>query len=435
VTSATRATLVAAGLLAVAAGGTPGVRAAERGDRAGAPAAAAAVPPRLHQLLAGARTVVTGRVTGVQTHDSGRVAVAEIAVDETLKGDDPGTTVRAVEVRSLPSAPVVYTSGEHVLAFLSPAPRTSYLRATLPEGSYLYAAAGRAGVVAASDEPSIDEAGAIVARIVAASRTPEADPEKRRAAARALAFDALGARHPAVVEDGIASLATLPKLEPLADAERLRLDALLTREDLPARLRKRAFAEVAALGLEDAVPALARVEAKDPAVLAAAWEALRRLGAPPDAKVVARELRSTDPDVRSAAAAELLARGPQHVAGVADLALHDPDPAVRASVLEAIAATGAADALPILERGFGDSDWSVRRAAGRGIFQIGGRPAAETFARLTFEGAPEVQRYALTLLRVSGVADDDPLLVKIKTQHPDERVREQAEHGLPFHEH
>jgi len=395
----------------------------------------AAVPPRLHQLLSGAQTVITGRVADVQELDSGRVAVAEIVVEDTLKGDPAGPRVRVVELRSLPSAPVAFVGGEHVLAFLSPAARTSYLRATLPDGAYLQASRGREGVLASASEAPVDQAAAIVARMVAASREPEPDREKRRAAARALVFDELAARHPAVVEDGLAGLASLPSLEPLSNAEKLVIEAVIVRDDLPPRLRQRVFAQVAELRLEETVAALRRVEASDPEVTAAAWAALRRLGAAPDVDVVARDLRSPEPGRRSAAAAELLARGPGEIERVADLALHDPDPAVRAAVLGALASTGSAEALPILERAFGDPEWSVRQAAGRAIFQIGGRPAAETFARLTFEGSPEVQRYAVTLLRASGVADDDPLLVKIRTQHPDARVREQVEHGLPFHEH
>lgn len=394
-----------------------------------------AVPPRLHQLLSGARTVVSGRVSTVQELDSGRVAIAEIAVDGTLKGDDPGDTVRVVELRSLPSAPVAFRSGEHVLAFLSPVARNSYLRATLPEGSYLQASHGREGVVAAEAETPIAEAAALVGRMVAASREPEPDRAKRAAQARALVFDELAARHPAVVEDGIAGLGSVPGLEPLASGEKARLEALVARDDLPPRVRERLFTQIGALGLQEMVPALRGVAADDPQVTAAAWRALRRLGAPPDARDLARELRSTDPAVRSAAAAELLARGPQEIPRVTDLALGDPDPEVRVAVLGALAETGSPEALPTLERAFADPDWEVRQAAGRAIFQIGGRPAAETFARLTLNGPRDAQQYALTLLRATGVGDDDPLLVRIRNEHPDARVRRAAEHGLATPEH
>ena len=75
------------------------------------------------------------------------------------------------------------------------------------------------------------------------------------------------------------------------------------------------------------------------------------------------------------------------------------------------------------------------RVQARAIFQIGGRPAQESFARLVFTAPAEQQRYAIALLRSTGIADDDPLLVKIRKEHPEKEVREVAEHGFPEPEH
>ncbi|MEW6272505.1 MAG: hypothetical protein AB1689_24775, partial [Thermodesulfobacteriota bacterium] len=246
-------------------------------------------PPRLHELLRGARTVVVGRVSQVTEYDSGRVAVAELSVARVIKGDAAAGPLRVVELRSLASVPPVLSRGEHVVAFLGPAARTSYLRQVLPPGDYLQAP-GREAVLSASAEEPVREAGAVVERLAAASREPEPDPAKRRAAARALVFDELQARHPAVVEDGVAALAALPDLEPLSDDERSRLAAAIARDDLPVRLRERLLEQVAALGLEDMIGPLAALRSDDPAVVAASWRALRRLGAAPDERQIAREL-------------------------------------------------------------------------------------------------------------------------------------------------
>lgn len=394
------------------------------------------VPPRLYQLLSGARLVVAGRVSQVETFDSGRLAIADVAVVKTLKGAEPTGPVKVLELRSLPSTPPIFSSGESVLVFLGPAARTSYVRSHVAPGDYLQATEGRDGVIAAPDPAVIDQAAAIVARMVTASREPEPDPDKRRASDRALLFDELAARHPAIVEDGIAGLATLPQLLPLGDDERARLASVVTRSELPARIRERLFAQVAALHIADMVPPLRDVRSDDAAVTAAAWEALRRLGAAPAGDDIAAQLRSKDATVRAAAARELLARGDAaELDRAGRLALDDPEPKVRLAVIEALAQTGSATTLVILEKAFGDPQWDVRQGAGRAIFQIGGRPAAESFARLTFTASPEMQRYAVTLLRASGVASDDPLLVRIRTDHPDAQVREVAENGLPRHEH
>lgn len=411
---------------------------------AGAVAVATAAPPsatapeRLQALLAGSRLVVTGRVADVAAYDDGKLAVATIAVTQTLKGDDPGESVRVLETRSLPSLPPVFSAGDQVLVFLAAARPSSYVREHLPAGTYWQPAspAASGGVLAAADAPTIGQAAALVGRMASASREPESDAAKRRAAERALVFDELGARHPAVVEDGIAGLATLPALAPTSDAERAVLANAVTRDDLPARVRERLFATVARLQLAELVPALRTVRSDDAAVTAAAWQALRALGAAPDADEIAAGLASKDATVRAAAARELLARD---VAGELDragaLALSDPDPKVRIAVVEALAASGDPVVIVVLEKAYVAPELTVAQAAGRAIFQIGGRPASESFARLAFSAPPEMQRHAVTMLRATGVASDDPLLVKIRNEHPEPEVREVAEHGLPVHEH
>jgi len=51
------------------------------------------------------------------------------------------------------------------------------------------------------------------------------------------------------------------------------------------------------------------------------------------------------------------------------------------------------------------------------------------------EGQPDAQGYAVTLLLLSGVSHDDPLVQWIRTAHPDAAVRRLTEQGLPKLEH
>jgi hypothetical protein len=394
------------------------------------------VPLRLRQLIAGARLVVAGRVEQVESLDSGRLAVSTIAVSQTLKGEAPPGRVQVLDLASLPSTPPLLRSGESVLLFLGPARRTSYVRKLVADGSSFEPLSGREGVVAAGDPAAIEEAARLVAALVEASRAPEPDLDKRRASERTHVFAELAARHPTVVEDGIAGLADLKPLLPLSDEERARLAATIARDDLSARVRDRLFAQVASLQLEAMVPALQAVQSSDPEVTAAAWSALRRLGAAPDAKQIAQLLRATSADVRIAAARELIARDPAgEVDRAARLAVDDPDAKVRVAVSDALGQSGSPATIVVLEKAFGKPPLEAEQAAARAIFQIGGRPAQESFARLTFTSTPEMQRYAVTLLRASGIAEDDPLLVKIRKEHPEAEVRETAEHGFPKPEH
>lgn len=394
------------------------------------------VPPRLRSLVAGARLVVAGRVEQVESLDSGRLAVATIAVTQTLKGEASAARVLVLDLASLPSTPPLFRTGDSVLVFLTPARRNSYLRKLLPEGSYAEPTSGRDAVIAAADPATIDEAARIVAELVEASRAPAPDADARRAGERARVLAELAARHPVVVEEGVAGLAELRPLLPLSDDESARIAAAIRREDLPSRVRKRLFAQVATLQLDGMVPALQAVQSNDAEVTAAAWSALRRLGAAPDEKQIAQLLRASDPKVRTAAARELIARDPKaEVDRAARLAVDDPDPQVRIAVTDGLGQSGSAATLVVLEKAFVKPPLEAQQGAARAIFQIGGRPAQESFARLVFSAPPEQQRYAIALLRSTGIAADDPLLVKIGKEHPDKEVREVAEHGFPELEH
>jgi hypothetical protein len=401
-------------------------------------AAAHASPalPSLKQRLAQARLVVSGDVAGVTLYDSGRISVARVSVSRVLKGDAGGTQVMVVERHDLPSSPELLQTGEHAVVLLVPAARTSSLKATLPEGTYYALVDGRAGVLASRSAADVQEAAGIIARLLAPAATPVPDAE-RRAASRQLVFDEIAARHPLVVADGVGGLAAIPDLAmTLSPQERQRLEAALRRTDLPNWVRVALVNAAADRGLTALVPALRGLPDPTPELQRAAWDALTRLGAAPSADDLKPSLASGDPAIRSAAAHALLAaHGTDAIADVAKLALDDPDHSVRLAAIDALGESKLPEALPSLEQAFANPENALRQGAGRAIYTIGGRPAAECFARLAFEGPPDAQKYALILLLVSGVPRDDPLVERIRTTHPDESIRRIATEGLDVHEH
>jgi HEAT repeats len=352
-------------------------------------------------------------------------------VRRTLKGD-AGPEVTAIEMRDFPSVPAIFTANAHGVAFLEPARMNSYLTRTLPQGHYVQLDGGRTGWIAAGSAGEADEVAAIIARLVAASREPPADPGARAAAARALTLDEIAARPPALVEDGAAGLAGIPDLAAtLTPAEQARLEAALARTDLPARVRAALVRVVGTSHLRQLAPTLAHLREPAPEVLAAAWEALVALDAAPQAADFEPYLTSREGAVRGAAV-----RGLIHATGVAGIpratamALDDPDPAVRRAAVEALGDGRHVEALPSLERVYVAGPNDLRLAAGRMIFAIGGRPAAESFARLAFAAPPDAQKHAVALLLSLGLPQDDELVAHIRETHPDPEIRDYIEHGL-----
>ncbi len=395
---------------------------------------------RLADLLRQARLVVAGPVTRTASFDDGRVVVAYVRPDRVLKGDAGQGEVAVVEEHDRPSSPTLLPAGEHVVVFLARAPRTSSLARVLPPGpTYWAPVQGRMGVLASPSAETIREAGAVVAQWVEAA-TDTGDAAARGDRARALAFAAVAAAHPVVVEDGAAAVAALPGLrDTLTASEQRRLEAALRRRDLPARVRIALVQAVAQQQLVALVPALRALDDPPPALLAARWDALRRLGAAPTARDLAPFVRSADPTVRVVALPALLrAAGGDAVPQVERVAHEDREPAVRAAAATALGAVKPPGGLAVLERIYvKTSSDEVRQAAGNAIVVWGGDEAADTLARLAFDAPPAAQKWAVTLLFALGRRQDDPRVERIRTTHPDASVRELVEHGpdLGTHQH
>jgi hypothetical protein len=399
-------------------------------------AQASGARPGLAQLLRQASLVVTGDVTGVLAYDSGRITVAHVHASRVLKGDAGGSEVLVVERHDMPSSTDLLKAGEHAVVFLAPAARTSSLKAALPAGTYYEIVGTRAGVLSSHSATDAQEAAGIVARLAAAAGTP-VPAAARRAAARKLVFDEIAARHPQVVADGVDGLGGIPDLATTLSAqERQRLEGALGRTDLPNWVRVALVRAVADCRLTVLVPVLRRLPDATPELQRAAWDALIRLGASPSADDLKPALESPDPAVRAEAVHSLVsATGAAAIPEATKLALNDSDQTVRVAALDALGESRLPEALPSLEQAFASPEPAVRQAAGRAIYTIGGRPAAESFARLAFDAPPDAQKYAVVLLFVSGVSRDDPLVERIRTTHPDASIRRIAAEGLDVHEH
>lgn len=386
--------------------------------------------PRLRTLLGQASVAATGTVSRVERYDDGRVSVAHIRPDDILKGTPGSGEIAVVEEHDLPSSVPLLQTGAHVVVFLQRAGRTSALARALPPGSqYWQLVSGATGLITTSDAPTGAGAAALASRIAAGSRDP-GDPATRPARERALAFDAVAARHPRLVVDGAASLAGIPDLQTaLTDAERSRLEEALQRTDLPDWARIALVDAVADAKLTQMAPTLRKIRNPSPEVLAASWRALDRLGQPPGAKDLAAHAASADPAVRAIVPAALLAAdGDAAIPQVEKMALKDPDMKVRRAAVDALGATKRDSVVPSLERVYRAGPMEMRQAAGAAYIAIGGRTAAESVARLVFEAPPDAQRGAVTIL-LAVVPKDDPLVEKIRSSHPDAGIRDLIEHG------
>lgn len=397
-----------------------------------ASAAAAAPAPRLRALLKTARTAVAGAVTATTSYDDDRVAVVELNATTVFKGK-PGTPpirVSLVELHEGSKLPPL-TSGMQGLAFLRPAPLTTYLERTLPPGRYEQLVPEYGAFVAAADAADAARQVAIMQRVVriASGATLPASE------ARQLTFDLLAADSPVLVEDGAAGLADLGRDATLTEPETNMLRTALLRKNLPDRVRIALIKAVAAAHLAAMVATLREIESPPP-VMEAAWRALDALGAGATEDELKDRLASAEASTRTAAAREMLQRsGADAVTAVSALAVKDSDPQVRLAVIEALGGLKDPAALPVLEQAFVDPSDTQRKAAARGIRAVGGQQAVDTLGRLAVNGPVESQRYAVVVLMTLDAPGKQQVLDHLAKTHPDAKTRDLIEHGFPVHHH
>lgn len=399
-------------------------------------AGATAARADLGNRIGRAKAVVAGTVADVASYESGRFTVADVAVSSVLHGDFAGERAAVVERHDRPSSPQLLPPRALVVLLLSPARRSSSLEKALPPAEYYEIPGDVEGVLATDSAAEFEEIVTIVGRMIEARTRPAKEAGARARRARALVFDEIAARHARLVVDGAQGLSTIVNLaETLAPEEQARLANAVQRNDLPEHVRIRLVDAFAENGLRTMVPALRSLAQPGPELQRAVWRAMRKLGEAPTLEDLQVALASSNPETREAAVESLVATfGAGARERLEDLARQDPDEGVRLAAIEALGQTGVA-ALPALEGLFTGKDWAQRRAVGRAISTIGGRDAAESFGRLAFDGPSDARKFAVTLLLMTGISREDPLVQRIARSHPDESVRHLAESGLEVHDH
>jgi hypothetical protein len=378
--------------------------------------------------------VVLADVGAVTEQDEGRLLQAHLRVSQGLKGTTETGDVKVIEQRNFPSVPPALRTGRRVVALLEPAPVTSQLRRSLPQGTYYSLLAERWGLIDLPDAAAERAVLESVGGWVTLARDDEENEAQRAASVRRLVFLELGTRHERLVEDGTAGLAGLSGLEgSLTAAEQDVLVRTLRREELPERIRIALVETIAQAGLRSLAPVLSDLPGAGPELLRASIAARARLGAARKSTDLVAAFRDEDPAARLAALHELVESGASGaLAAVADLAVSDPARDVRLAAIEALEKAGSPEVLPALGEAFSDTDLGIRQRSAQAIHHIGGREAASLLAELAFTAPSDAQRQAVVLLMALGISRDDPLITRIRDTHPNQAIRDLAAHGLPL---
>ncbi len=389
--------------------------------------------PRLRQLIRRAQVVGVGRITAIEDLDFGRLRVYELLIEKELK---PGKTeepskIRVVSLTDEPGAASAKLDGVGV-AFVQPLRRNSYFDRHLADPIGLYEfTEKRDGWLEAAETRDLAAIATPIETLVGQSRKPAKDAKTKGVHRRALVFALLSAPHPLLVDDGIASLSTVPGLAgSLTETEAGIITSALHTTSLPMSARKKLIAEIAALKLKELVGALQDI--REPALQEATWTALRKMGVPVSEQALRERLADEAPETRLAAARELLARDPKSfIPLVASTALRDRNQEVRLGAIEALGDTESADAVAPLETVFAGTDDTERQASARALRKIGGDAAVNALHRLAFAGSIDSQRYAVLVLLSLEVERDDPRVRDIAARHKDEKVAEMLDgHGF-----
>jgi HEAT repeat protein len=375
----------------------------------------------LRDLTAEASLIAIGQVVGSEDLAEGVLSVHTLDVIHALKGASAGL-LQIVEERR--SSLRLIQKGQRVLLFLGEAPRHSFFRKHLPAGRYLAPLAGKEGVI--EIEPAADDLARSVVGAYLGGTAQDADE-------RALLRRELRSGQSRFAADAVTQLER--------DAE---LAKSLRKEDLEAvqaclrdeRIDERTKAQLVRLLGEGKVPgAVALLRAFEPSsgvLIAARAEGLTRLGLAPDAEATEAYLGHPEPAVRRFGVKRLASSKQDDAVGQLEaVALNDSNKGVRLAAIEALGATGRPEATRVLERTFNSEDDDVRRASARGFDQLGGPAAQEALSEIVFRGERyEVQAHALVLLFALGATKEDPAIERIRSEHPDRRIRRMIDEGI-----
>jgi HEAT repeat protein len=378
-------------------------------------------PRSIERLAEEASVIVIGSVAKSQTFADGNLFVHTLDVEPALKGEPPEPLL-ILEERL--SSLRLYRKGQRVLAFLQPAPDYSFFRNSLPAGRYVVTAGGRDGV--AEIGPEADAAARAILSAYAERDGQAPDPRK------ALRLE-LRSGHSRFAADAVAQLEEKPDLARSLSAEDLEaVTACLRDSRVEDRWKVRLVRRLGAGDVPGAAPLLQALEPSSGTLIAARAEALADLGQPPQAAESESYLRHPEPSVRAFAVAQLASSGREGVVEELEaVALYDRAPEVRLAAIEALGQTGRADAAPVLARTFDSEDPGSRRASARAFQELGDAAAQDALGDLVFTGSRyEVQAQALLLLFSLGVTKQDAAVERIRTEHPDARIRRLIDEGI-----
>jgi HEAT repeat protein len=375
----------------------------------------------LRELTAEASLIAIGQIVGSEDLAEGVLSVHTLDVIHALKGASPGL-LQIVEERR--SSLRLMQKDQRVLVFLGPAPRHSFFRKHLPAGRYLAPLAGKQGVIEL--EPKADD----LARSVVGAylgRTAQAADE------RALLRRELYSGQSRFAADAVVQLERDARLAKSLEKEDLEaLKACLGDERIDERTKARLLRLLGEGEVPGAVALLQAFEPSSGVLIAARAEALTQLGFAPGAKEMESYLGNPDPAVRRFGVKRLASSGQDDaVDRLEAVALNDSNKGVRLAAIEALGATGRPEATKVLERTFNSDDDDVRRASARGFNQLGGPAAQESLSEIVFRGDRyEVQAHALVLLFAMGATKEDPAIERIRSEHPNRRIRRMIDEGI-----
>lgn len=375
----------------------------------------------LRELTAEASAIAIGQIVGSEDLAEGALSVHTLDVVHALKGAAPGL-LQIVEERR--SSLRLIQKGQRVLVFLGQAPRHSFFRKHLPPGDYLAPLAGKQGVIEL--DPGADELARSVVGAYLGGTAQATDT-------RALLRRELRSSESRFAADAVVQLERDAGLAQSLEKEDLKaLKACLRDERIDERTKARLVRLLGGGEVPGAAALLRAFEPSSGSLIAARAEALTRLGFAPGAKEIESYLGHSDPTVRRFGVKRLASsRQDDAVDRLEDVALGDSDKGVRLAAIEALGATGRPKATKVLERTFNSEDDDVRRASARGFNQLGGPAAQEALSEIVFHGERyEVQAHALVLLFAMGATKEDPAIERIRSEHPDRRIRRMIEEGI-----
>jgi hypothetical protein len=410
----------------------PGTRAAKPavpGAASGTPSphASSGVVP-LRRLAARATLIVEARVRTTESLDEGRLLRHHLGTHRVLSGRVGTEGTAVVEIRGGSARPPILAEGDHVVLLLAPATDLTYLRQQLGTDPRWEPVGGRDGVVPVATPTDVE----VVAEIIASGRAAEALPEgaERDQALRRLAFRELGTTNPRLRADGLTELRRETGPLILSTEEITTLSAVLRDTAAPAPLRIGLLRLLGERGWEGAIAALTGAEADTPEVLRALLAARAQLGAPADRAEIQRLLASQDPAVR-AAAIEALARldEPGVLTELGQYATGDDAVPVRAAAIEALGRSHRPEAVPVLSQTFSSDDRTIRQTSARAFLELG-EPADQALIDLAIEGnTPETRRYAALILVVAR-GPEHPSVKRLLAQDLDPAVTKLLTEGL-----